>query len=173
MTSARYPDEDGLVCYSSEEDKALYEQIKAATGATIREISMVATALVRLDLDPIIAEGDEFTWPRPKEPDLWWISPVVPAPDANVCIMEALHRWKHDTKNCKWLLEHDDSVESSAKVLKNVIGWCRFWSVRSRSVELRGWFSEQLEDRLAGLEQLRERAFSKGQDEITELLADF
>jgi hypothetical protein len=144
MNDVRYDDEDGLVHYSNEEDRALFEQIKHETGASIRESCAVAAAFIRLDLDPIRAEGPEFVWPRSNEPDLWWISPLVPASTANVCVIEALNRWMNDTKNCQWLLEHDDTVEATVRVFRNTISWLKFWSVRARSVELRGWLAHHL-----------------------------
>jgi hypothetical protein len=171
MITVRYSDEPDPITYLSDRDRELFEAVKAETGATIREICAAARELIMADLDPIRADGARFTWPRSKEPDLWFISPIVPAPDANVCVIEALNDWQRDTRNCEWLLDHDDSVEGTVKVLKNTISWLSFWKVRARTPELRGWYAKQLEERLAGLAELRERVFENGNDEIVGALS--
>jgi hypothetical protein len=172
MITVRYPDEPDPITYSNDKDRELFEAVKSATGATIREICAVGRAIILSDLDPIKAEGPEFIWPKPPEPDFWWINPSVPAPDANVCVVEALNHWMTDTDACKRVLDVDDSIEATVRVLRNTICWLKFWSVRARTAELRGWYSNQLELRLAGLTQLREKAFAKGNDAIMQLLTD-
>jgi hypothetical protein len=126
------------------------------------------------DLDPIKAEGPQFIWPKSNDDGccFCWISPVVPAPDANVCVIEALNRWQNHTNACKHVLENDDSIEATVKVLRNTICWLRFWSVRACTVELRGWYAKQLEERLQRLAQLREKAFVKGNDAMMQALSE-
>jgi hypothetical protein len=158
MITVRYSDEPDPITYSNDKDRELFEAVKSATGATIREICVVGRAIILSDLDPIKADSAPFIWPKPPEPDFWWINPSVRAPDGNVCVIEALNHWMTDTDACKRVLDVDDSIEATVRVLRNTISWLKFWSVRARTPELRGWYSDQLKLRLAGLTQLREKA---------------
>jgi hypothetical protein len=172
MVTVLYPDEPDPITYSNEYDRELFEAVKRETGATIKEICAVGRAIILSDLDPIKAEGEPFIWPKPPEPDFWWINPSVPAPDANVCVIEALNHWMTDTDACKRVLDVDDSTEATVRVLRNTISWLRFWSVRARTVELRGWYAKQLDERLQGLAQLREKAFARGNDTMMQALSE-
>ena len=174
MIVVRYDDEPDPIIYLNEHDRQLWEAVKFETGATIRKICAAARELIMEDLDPIKAEGDPFIWPRSNDDGcgFCWISSVVPAPDANVCVIEALNHWMNDTRACQHVLENDDSIGATVKVLKNTISWLKFWHVRARTPELRGWYGKQLEERLAGVTQLREKAFARGKDRILEALND-
>jgi hypothetical protein len=174
MITVRYPDEPDPITYLNEHDRELFEAVKLETGATIREICAVGRAIILADLYPIKAEGPVFIWPKGDGEgcSFCWISPLVPAPDANCDVIEALNRWKRDCDACKHVLENDDSIEATVKVLRNTICWLKFWQVRARTAELRGWYAKLLEERLAGLAQLREKAFARGKDKILEALND-
>lgn len=174
MVVIRYDDEDGPITWTNAEDRALWEAVKFSSGLTFREICAVATALILSEIDPIDAtDGPVFEWPTPpRDPDLCWISPKVPGPLANVNVLEAFRHAQRDACACRMTLEHDNSTEALAKVLRNTIGWLNFWKIRAKTLELRGWYAQQLELRMASLMELRERAFAKSNDEMIEALAE-
>jgi hypothetical protein len=176
MITAKYPDEPDPITYASEHEQALYEAIKQSTGLTVREICAMAGAIILSEIDPIDATAEPaFDWPQAplgSQPDFCWFSPEVPDPLANVNVVEAFRKAQRDAQACKLTLEFDSSTEAAVRVLRNTIGWLRFWQIRARSPELRGWFSEQLADRLDGLTRLRERAFSIGSDEVLTALTE-
>jgi hypothetical protein len=158
MVTVRYADEDP-VTYLTEKDRRDLEQVKHELGLTIREIVMTAHIIIKTGLDPVTAIGPEFMWSHPSE---FGISSRVPEPYANVNVEEAFEHALWDAKACQRTLENDGSVKGLVQVIRNVIAWARFWSVRSPTQELRDGFVRQLEDRLAALEELRSKAVAKG-----------
>jgi hypothetical protein len=170
--TVKYPDE-GPVTYASEEDRRLFEEIKAVCGGTVREVCAMARAFIRVEMDPIHASGEPFVFPKGSgEPDFCWFSPEVPGPYANVDILEAMDVSERDAKACSLTLEVDQSIEATLRIYKNSISWLRFWSIRSPSAEGRVTAARNLERMEQGLSQLRAKAFMKANREMIEGLAD-
>jgi hypothetical protein len=95
--------------------------------------------LVTEGLDPIDADGEEFVFGGFLD---------VPDPRAKVSIIEAREECGRQIKACQMLLE--GPVDRAEEVLRNSIQWCRFWSVRAPTPELRGMFANSLSRLLEG-----------------------
>jgi hypothetical protein len=138
LETVEYVDEDP-VTYKCWEDRVLLESMKCALGLTIREVYPMLIKLLTEHLDPIEADGDVFEFGGFLE---------VPEPNAKVDWMEAKEECGRQIKVCQMLLE--GPVDRAEAVLKNSIDWCRFWSVRAPTPELREMFGKSLRRLLEG-----------------------
>jgi len=138
METVHYPDEDP-VTYKSAGDRYLLEALKYGLNLTIREVYPMLIKLVTEGLDPIKADGEEFEFVGLLD---------VPDPRAKVSIIEARDECGRQIKACQMMLEGE--VDRSVAVLRNSIRWCRFWSVRAPTAELREEFADSLKQLLQG-----------------------
>jgi hypothetical protein len=136
--TVHYPDE-GPVTYRSAEDRYLLEALKYGLNLTIREVYPMLIKLITEGLDPIDADGEEFEFAGLLD---------VPEPRAKVSIIEAREECGRQIKACQMMLE--GPVDRAEAVLRNSIRWCRFWSVRAPSPELREMFAGSLSRLLEG-----------------------
>jgi hypothetical protein len=138
LETVEYVDEDP-VTYRCWEDRYLLEALKYGLGLTIREVYPMLIKLVTEGLDPITAEGPEFEFVGLLD---------VPDPRAKVSIIEARDECGRQIKTCQMSLE--GPVDRAEDVLRNSIRWCRFWSVRAPTAELRDQFADSLKQLLQG-----------------------
>ena len=136
--TVHYPNEEP-VTYKSAEDRCLLEALKYELGLTIREVYPMLIKLITEGLDPIDADGPEFEFGGFLD---------VPEPRAKVSILEARDECGRQIKACQMLLE--GPVDRAEEVLRNSIQWCRFWSVRAPTPELREMFRHSLSRLLEG-----------------------
>ena len=136
--TVHYPDE-GPVTYRSAEDRYLLEALKYGLNLTIREVYPMLIKLITEGLDPIDADGEEFEFAGLLD---------VPEPRAKVSIIEAREECGRQIKACQMMLE--GPVDRAEAVLRNSIQWCRFWSVRAPTPELREMFGHSLRRLLEG-----------------------
>ena len=132
METVKYVDEDP-VTYRRQEDRALLEAMKYGLGMTIREAHLMLERMIAEGLDPIEAEGAAFQFGGFLD---------VPEPNAKVNWFEAKEECGRQIKACQMLLE--SPVDRAELVLRNSISWCRFWSVRAPTQELRDAFGKSL-----------------------------
>jgi len=133
-----YPDEEP-VTYKSAEDRYLLEALKYGLNLTIREVYPMLIRLIIEGLDPIDADGEEVEFCGLLD---------VPDPRAKVSIIEAREECGRQIKACQMMLE--GPVDRAEAVLRNSIQWCRFWSVRAPTPELRDMFAWSLSRLLEG-----------------------
>jgi hypothetical protein len=138
LETVHYPDEEP-VTYKSAEDRYLLEALKYGLNLTIREVYPMLIRLVTEGLDPIDADGPEFEFGGFLD---------VPDPRAKVSIIEAREECGRQIKACQMMLE--GPVDRAEEVLRNSIRWCRFWSVRAPTPELRETFGHSLKRLLEG-----------------------
>ena len=138
LQTVHYPDEEP-VTYRSAVDRYLLEALKYGLNLTIREVYPMLVKLVTEGLDPIDADGAEFQFGS-------WLD--VPDPRAKVSIIEARDECGRQIKACQMLLE--GPVDRAEEVLRTSIQWCRFWSVRAPTAELREMFGHSLSRLLEG-----------------------
>src|SRR5262245_20373998 len=138
LETVHYIDEDP-VTYRDWRDRALLETMKYALGLTIREVYPMLQKMLIDGLDPIVAGGDVVEWCGLLE---------VPASNTRVNLIEAREECGRQIKTCQMLLEGE--VDRAEAVLRNSIEWCRFWSVRAPTPELREMFANSLRRLLEG-----------------------
>jgi hypothetical protein len=138
LETVHYPDEDP-VTYKSDGDRYLLEALKYGLNLTIREVYPMLIRLLTDGLDPIDADGPEFECGGLLD---------VPDPRAKVSIIEARDECGRQIKVCQMLLE--GPVDRAEAVLRNSIQWCRFWSVRAPTPELREMLGDSLRRLLEG-----------------------
>jgi hypothetical protein len=138
LETVKYVDEDP-VTYRCWEDRVLLEAMKYGLGLTIREVYPMLRKLITEGLDPIEADGEVFEFG-------WGLG--VPPPNARVSIAEAEKACGRQIVMCQMLLE--SPVDRAEAVLRNSIEWCRFWSVRAPTPELREAFGKSLKRLLEG-----------------------
>ena len=136
--TVHYPDE-GPVTYRSAEDRYLLEALKYGLNLTIREVYPMLIKLITEGLDPIDADGEEFEFAGLLD---------VPEPRAKVSIIEAREECGRQIKACQMMLE--GPVDRAEAVLRNSIQWCRFWSARAPTPDLREMFAGSLSRLLEG-----------------------
>jgi hypothetical protein len=123
----------------------------------LRTREQIIREIVLREIDPIIPLGPEFEFEeRPDEED--YISLEVPDSGARVDLAVAWQVAQLDAPACTIILERDHSLAASLRVYKNTIGWLSFWATRHPNDKWRARFEQQLEDRKAGLEALKEKA---------------
>jgi hypothetical protein len=132
LETVHYPDEEP-VTYKSVGDRYLLEALKYGLNLTIREVYPMLIRLLTDGLDPIHADGPEFKFGGFLD---------VPDPMARVSIIAAREECGRQIKTCQMLLE--GPVDRAEAVLRNSIQWCRFWSVRAPTPELREMFGRSL-----------------------------
>jgi hypothetical protein len=132
LETVEYVDEPP-VTYKCVEDRFLLEALKYVLGLTIREIHPMLEKLISDGLDPIDAQGDVFELGYGLD---------VPEPNAKVNYVETVQACGRHIVTCQMLLE--GPVDRAEAVLRNSIAWCRFWSVRAPTPELREMFGKSL-----------------------------
>jgi hypothetical protein len=132
LETIAYVDEEP-VTYKCAEDRYLLEALKYGLGLTIREVYPMLIELLTQGFDPIEADGPEFEFGGFLE---------VPEPNARVNWFEAKDECGRQIKACQMLL--GGPVDRAEAVLRNSIAWCRFWSVRAPTPELRELFGQSL-----------------------------
>jgi len=128
MFEVRYPD-DIPVTYRCELDQHLLEDVKFGLGLSIREAHEMVSKLLREGLGLIVEDVG--------------YSGLFDVPDPDVVSLgEAKSVCARHIKTCQMLLECE--VDRAELVLRNSIEWCRFWSLRAPTQELREMFAKSL-----------------------------
>jgi hypothetical protein len=105
-------------------------------GMTVWQVISMAREQVLSEIDPAPGEGDRFEFHRPDFITAeYFTASAVPAPDANVDLITALHICDRDTQNAAVLLNDDDRgsklpIDALWQVLLNTRDWQRFLAVR-------------------------------------------
>jgi hypothetical protein len=123
------------VLFTKSEQRQL-QQIMRRLGMTVWEVLSMAREQVLDEIDPAPGEGERFEFHRPDfiTADYFQHS-AVPAPDANVDLITALHICDRDTQNAAVLLADKDKLPLDAlwQTILNILDWQRFLAVRDPS----------------------------------------
>jgi hypothetical protein len=139
------------------------------SGKVKTEAEMMRKAMLDA-IDPVNARGPEFEFETRPDGDEMWISLEVPESGATVDLAVAWTVAQLDARACALVLERDGSVEATLRVYRNTLGWLRFWAWRHPNNKYRAMFEAQLEERKAGLAELKRRAGMRFQFEILDEL---
>jgi hypothetical protein len=102
-------------------------------GMTVWEVISMAREQVLSEIDPAPGEGERFEFHREDfVTPCYFTASAVPAPDANVDLITALHICDRDTQNAAVLLADKGKLPLDAlwATLLNVLDWQRFLAVR-------------------------------------------
>lgn len=130
---------------------ALHERLAEEHGMSVVEIANLARATVQVMIDLVEVTGEAFVFQNRRERrepfgtyendfDLAWINREVPAPDAQVDLIEALQQFKSDIGRGQMILNDKPSTADQVRVSDNHRAWFRFWSVRHPHPAMRAKF---------------------------------
>jgi hypothetical protein len=157
------------ITYPDEEQRDLFEEAALRLGTTVMEIEKFVRALLVCDgnedkVGPWFAFGAKV---RGLEDDGFsWLNQKVPEPNVKVNLFEAWREMKSDSKACERIMEGNPSSPMVWKVLRNQLGWARFYAVRFPTPEGRDIYSAMVEFHEAVIKALVAKARAKrpGQD---------
>lgn len=142
-----------------------YERLARRYRLTLTELFVMARADVLVAIDPEPGGGDRFVFERPNVVGLDYLErAIVPAPDANVDIVDAMSWASRDSDIGDYLLDTYPGRPTGMSVYKNSIAWFRFWAIRDPRPDRRAWFKSVLdasEAKLAAWEALDEAKRAK------------
>jgi hypothetical protein len=109
------------------------QQIMRRLGMTVWEVISMAREQVLDEIDPAPGAGDRFVFHREDfVTPSYFNSAGVPAPDANVDLITALHICDRDTQNAVALLADKGRLPIDAlwATITNIVAWQHFLAVR-------------------------------------------
>lgn len=143
---------------------ARLEQLSQKVDMSIVEIADLASKIVSVQIDPVQATGGPFVFKNRRLNceesvlDPLWINDEVPAPDADVDLLDAMDEFKRDVVRAAELLEDKLTLDESWRINKNQRDWFRFWAARHPIPEVRERFSQCLAEREAAMEPIYNKA---------------
>jgi len=135
----------------------LYQDIAKRFGMSLIDVDRVTRAIVLMELDPIMAEGEPFMFKsqEARQPIgdgpyyiFWTLNERVPRPDDNVDLKVALKEFKRDCGVINDLLEFhaaELSFEMVARIHVQSLQWMEFWSRRHPDAERRAAYAAVIE----------------------------
>ena len=140
------------------------ERLSQKVDIPIWELAEMASIIASKQIDPIEATGAPFLFQNRRPNceaillDPLWINEEVPAPDADVDLIDAFEEWKRDAERAAEVLEGKPPLAKVLAIHQNHRDWFRFWAVRCPVAEAREVFARCLAEREAAMARLLERA---------------